>query len=401
MNAKRFGIFFILFIMLTPMIHDVHSFGADDKKAVLYANEACGHCNMYIDSIKVYLEDLGYDTEIRYMINDPTIRTEVNKLNVDNDIPVSMQGHLIINLNDRLFLEGHVPVEIIDPFMKKYPKGDFPKTVIFQDEMADIEDLKSYRVMDAYGNIKECAIDDDATVCLQDDNEKSEKLSEMPLIFLVLLTGFIDGVNPCAFAVLLFFIAFLFTMKRTKAEIYKVGTVYIIAIFLAYVSIGLGILKVIALSQAPHFMAQVGAYLVIFLGLINLKDYFWYGRGFSLKIPQLAHTTIKRYVQKATLPSSFILGFLVGLCTFPCSGGIYVAILGLLSTQVTYMQGLGYLALYNVMFVMPLIITLLFASNKRVVGKMEEWQASEKKHMKLMSGLVMITLGLVIILGVI
>jgi cytochrome c biogenesis protein CcdA len=60
-------------------------------------------------------------------------------------------------------------------------------------------------------------------------------------------------------------------------------------------------------------------------------------------------------------------GFLVGLCTFPCSGGIYIAIIGLLASQTTYLRGVSYLGLYNLAFIAPLLIILAGVGNQRVM----------------------------------
>ncbi len=102
---------------------------------------------------------------------------------------------------------------------------------------------------------------------------------------LIVSTGFLDGLNPCAFAVLLFFISFLFTIRKTKASIWKMGLVYISAIYLVYLGIGVGLLKTILITGQHHLMAKVGAWLVITLGIINLKDYFFHKLPLHLTIP--------------------------------------------------------------------------------------------------------------------
>ncbi len=222
---------------------------------------------------------------------------------------------------------------------------------------------------------------------------------DLSLVPLVAVSGFLDGIHPCGFAVLLFFIAFLFTLKRTRHQIFRMGAMYIFGVFLAYFLIGLGILKALALFPEPHFMARAGAVLVIILGLVNVKDYFFYGKWFSLKAPAFMTASVQEVVHKATLPAAFVAGFLVGLCAFPCAGGIYVAILGLIAAKMAFLEGLVLLVLYNIAFVGPLIIMLFLASSKRVVERMEKWEASEKKAVKLFSGLVMIALGLFILYG--
>lgn len=229
--------------------------------------------------------------------------------------------------------------------------------------------------------------------------QKATGMSWEVLLPLVVTSGFIDGIHPCGFAVLLFFMAFLFSLKRTRQAILGMGALYILGVFAAYFLIGLGILKAFALFPEPHFMAKAGAILVIALGLINIKDYFFYGKWFTLRIPSFSKGSIRDWVQRATGPAALVAGFLVGLCAFPCAGGIYVAILGVLAVNSAAWEGLGYLALYNLMFVAPLIIMLALASDKRVVERLEKWEASEKKKMRLYSGIVMIALGLFILYG--
>jgi len=102
-------------------------------------------------------------------------------------------------------------------------------------------------------------------------------------------------------------------------------------------------------------------------------------------------------MRRATLPAVAVLGVLVGLCEFPCTGGIYVGILGLLSAQTSYWVGFGYLLIYNVMFVLPLVAILFGIGNRRVIGQFSRWEVQHKRQLKLGQGLVMIALGVGII----
>lgn len=214
---------------------------------------------------------------------------------------------------------------------------------------------------------------------------------------LVLTTGFFDGINPCAFAVLLFFIAYLFTIRKTRASIWKMGSVYIGAIYLVYLGIGIGLLKAVLITGQHHLMAKVGAWLVITLGVLNLKDYFFPNLPGRLRILQFSKKTLQTWMEKATLPSAAVLGVLVGLCVFPCSGGPYVATIGLLAAKKTYLQGLSYLLLYNLAFITPLIVVLILASNKFVVERMTAWEQSKSQMMRLAAGVLMIALGVIIL----
>ena len=102
-------------------------------------------------------------------------------------------------------------------------------------------------------------------------------------------------------------------------------------------------------------------------------------------------------MRRATLPATAVVGFLVAICEFPCTGGIYVGILGLLASQTTYWNGMSYLALYNLMFVLPLVALLLVIGNRRVAGQFSRWMATHKRQARLAQGAVMVALGLAIL----
>src|SRR3989338_2401487 len=90
------------------------------------------------------------------------------------------------------------------------------------------------------------------------------------LLPLVIISSLIDSINPCAFSILFLTIAFLFNLGRNRREIFKIGGVYILGIFVVYLLIGLGILQTLHLFNTPHFMAKVGASLLVVLGGINI-----------------------------------------------------------------------------------------------------------------------------------
>ena len=214
---------------------------------------------------------------------------------------------------------------------------------------------------------------------------------------LVSVSAVIDSVNPCAFSILLLNIAFLMSIGKLRSNILKIGAVYILGIFVIYLLIGLGIVEALHLFNTPHFMAKVGAGLLIVLGAINIINEFFPRFPVKLKIPDAAHHRMAVYMEKASVPSAFMLGALVGLCEFPCTGGPYLLVLGLLHDQATYLKGLGYLILYNLIFILPLVLILALASRPKVLEKFQDWQRQENKKMRLYSGIAMILLGVLIL----
>jgi cytochrome c-type biogenesis protein len=218
------------------------------------------------------------------------------------------------------------------------------------------------------------------------------------LLPLVAVAALIDSVNPCAFSILLLTIAFLFTLGKSRREIFHIGGVYIIGIFTAYILIGLGILHALHLFGVPHFMAKVGALILIVWGALEVLNGIFPKFPLRLGIPRAAHHQMAILMEKGSVPAAFLLGGLVGLCEFPCTGGPYLMILGLLHDSATYLQGFGYLILYNGIFVLPLVLILFLASDKMVAEKIQQWRNRESRGMRLWTGIAMGGLAILILL---
>ena len=218
------------------------------------------------------------------------------------------------------------------------------------------------------------------------------------MVPLIAITGFLDGIHPCAIAILIFFVAFLITLKRSSKKIMLLGFVYILVIFLTYLAIGVGFLSGFMLFGQHHFFAKLGSILLIFLGFVSLKEYFFPKARFGFNLPKISNEKIKPLLQKATLPTIVVAAFLVGLCSVPCSGGIYTAITALLASKTTFFSGFLYLVLYNSMFVLPLLILLALSMNPYTLLKIGKWQQKNKKTQKFVMGLFMVVIGVLILL---
>lgn len=217
------------------------------------------------------------------------------------------------------------------------------------------------------------------------------------LLPLVLVAAVLDSVHPCSFSILLITIAFLFGMQMSRTRILQIGGLYIAGIFSSYLLIGLGILQVMHLFNTPHFMGKLGAALLIGFGILNLINRFFPQFPLKLKIPSVSHTAMGTLMEKASLPAAFLLGALVGICQFPCMGGPYLMVIGLLRDQVTYYSGFGYLVLYNAILVVPLIAVLWIAADKLLLQKMQEWKKTNLSAVRLWAGIAMILVGLLVL----
>lgn len=219
------------------------------------------------------------------------------------------------------------------------------------------------------------------------------------LLPLVTTAALIDSINPCAFSILLLTIAFLFSLGTlSRGRILGIGGSYIFGIFIAYLAIGLGVLQALHLFNTPHFMGKVGSVLLILFGALNLINHFFPRFPIQLKIPQAAHSKIADLMNKASVPTVFALGLLVGLCEFPCTGGPYLLVLGLLHDAQTKFRGLLYLIWYNLLFVLPLVAVLILASQQAVLDKLQTWKKSNLGTLKVFGGIIMIALGLTILI---
>jgi len=220
----------------------------------------------------------------------------------------------------------------------------------------------------------------------------------------VIVGGLIDGINPCAFTVLILFITAMLATVSTAADvsvarrrIIGMGAIYIASVFLTYLGLGIGLLATSALFSRLHAPARVGAILAIGMGLWMLKDFFLPDVGPRLAAPKFIGQWTVDAARKATIPALIVGGFLIGLCTVPCSGAVYLAVLSLLSMQSSALVGFAYLLLYNAMFILPLAALLIAASARPTLNKLAHWNLRHKEWVRLALGSGVVLMGLLIL----
>ena len=222
--------------------------------------------------------------------------------------------------------------------------------------------------------------------------------SYLPTLGTVVTTALIDSINPCAIGVLILLVSIMVVFK-SKKELMIYGFVYIFFVFLTYLLAGLGILYF--LSTIPLYISEyisifVGS-LIVVAGLIEIKDFFWYGRGITLSIPQEKAKQIHEMTKKITLPAMVFLGAFVAGVELPCTGGPYLAILVFLSQNFNF-QAFLWLILYNIIFVMPLIVILLMVYFGYKIPRLKRWKQNNRTYMRLATGIILIFLGWLLIL---
>lgn len=215
---------------------------------------------------------------------------------------------------------------------------------------------------------------------------------------LIITTGLLDSLNPCAISLLLIYIALMYTMQKDHKAIVGFGVYYIAAVFVTYFLLGIGLLEAFQFFGIPNLIVKIGAIFVIIFGLLNIKEYFFPNAPLKIRMPMSVRMKANEWAHKATIPSAIILGFLVGITEFPCSGAVYIAILSYLQAQETLTSGIFYLFIYNIMFISPLVIIYLFASNQVITEKLINKQEQLGRKMHLILAGLMIVLGAVMLI---
>jgi hypothetical protein len=186
----------------------------------------------------------------------------------------------------------------------------------------------------------------------------------------ILSAGLIDGLNPCAFATLIFFISYLTFVGRKKREILWVGIGFSGAVFITYVLIGVGILSFVQrFSFLPIFSRVVYLLTIAFalvLGIYSFYDYIQLKRGrhaeMKLQLPDFLKKRIHQIIRRESKSSRYLLaavfaGFMISLLEFACTGQVYLpTILFVTNIPSLKTSAFSYLMLYNVMFIVPLLI---------------------------------------------
>jgi cytochrome c biogenesis protein CcdA len=205
----------------------------------------------------------------------------------------------------------------------------------------------------------------------------------------------VDSINPCAFAVLIFLIVTMLAMG-SKRRMLRAAIVYIAAVYITYFLAGLGIFQVIqSLTSITHYVYLASGVIVLIAGLIEIREFFWCDGKSILKIPDKAKPIIENIARKGTLPAAILLGFLVSLFELPCTGGIYLAILTMMSQHQNF--SIFYLLLYNFIFILPLIIITSVIYIGASPETIEKCRLGGRRWMKLAAGLVLLALGIYIL----
>lgn len=217
---------------------------------------------------------------------------------------------------------------------------------------------------------------------------------------IVLSAAIIDSINPCAIGVLLFLTSVLLRSFADKKMLTILGMTYIATVFVIYTLSGLGLIwfqHILIERGFAEIIGTVAGVAVIILGLIELKDFYWYGKGISLEIAPSYKEKLSRMAMKISWLGIISIGGFVAMVELPCTGGPYLAVTAMLAKSFD-VQAFIYLLIYNAIFALPLLVILIllyyFGTSST---KLKLWRQKNRKWMNLSSGLLMLSLGALLI----
>ena len=222
----------------------------------------------------------------------------------------------------------------------------------------------------------------------------------LPALGTIVITALIDSINPCAIGVMILMISVMMASKKSTARMLALGSLYVLSVATVYFLAGLGLTYV--LTKIPLFITEYIAitvgFIIILAGLLEIKDYFWYGKGFSLQIPAKFAKQMHSKASKTTIPGVIALGAFVSAVELPCTGAPYLAIITLLSQYGFDLTAFLLLILYNVLFVSPLIVILGLVATGTKLYKVKKWKQEQKGLMRLLIGLLLVAMGWLLML---
>ncbi len=228
--------------------------------------------------------------------------------------------------------------------------------------------------------------------------------ARLSLPVLTLVLAGLDAFNPCAFFVLLFLLSMM-AHQKSRARMLMIGGVFVAISGLMYFAFMAAWLNVFQLFGHLAWVTVAAGALAVFVGAVNIKDYFWFERGLTLSIPESKKPDIFRRTRNilsaenlpAMIAATAFLAIAANFYELLCTAGfpmVYTRLLTLadLSPAARY----GYLAAYNLIYVLPLAAIVAVFAGSLGARKLNE---REGRLLKLMSGAMMLELGALLLLA--
>lgn len=338
----------------------------DKPNFCLFVSPTCVHCNKLKHEYWQQLKDKYKDT--------------VNFVELD----ISKDG------NNLIFVETAKAYGVTD---LGYPAACVGSTFLmgYPNEIATYADAA----------IEKAMLLDEDTILVQENAQDTQAAFSKITLWAIIGSGLVDGVNPCAFAVIVFFISFLTVYKYTRREIILVGAAYCFAVFVAYVLIGLGLFQFLYAMRGFAYVIKafyiITAAVCLAFFFLALYDFWIYKKTkkadkMLLQLP----TNLKVRIHKIMgfflrdkhesswrlVLAALAVGFAVSLVEAVCTGQVYLPTVVLIMQDPAFrVKAWLYLLLYNFMFILPLVLIFVLS----ILGyESKGFNDFLKKHLGLM-----------------
>jgi thiol-disulfide isomerase/thioredoxin len=219
----------------------------------------------------------------------------------------------------------------------------------------------------------------------------------------IVLAG-LDAFNPCAFFVLLFLLSLL-VRSQSRARMVLIGAIFIVVSGVWYFVFMAAWLNVFLWFGELRWMTLAAGIVAVLMAALNIKDFFAPARGPSLSIPAAKKPDLfarmRKLARASSLPSALlatvVLAAAANTYELLCTAGlpmIYTRVLTM--ADLTIAQYYLYLAFYNVVYVIPLIVIAAIFIKTLGTRKLQE---HEGRALKLLSGLMMLGLGIALLVA--
>jgi len=224
-------------------------------------------------------------------------------------------------------------------------------------------------------------------------NKHIEKMSP----FLILTAGFLAGFNPCLLAVMAFLASVTLAQKGGKKEMLKITLGFSTGIFTMYMFAGLSILSTVNfLPGIRSYFSEIAILVTALLGFWHIYDAYWLRKHAksTFRTPQSLKDFMSRMGEKNLLLLSFLAGGMFSLVKAPCVGAVYLSILSLLAMKTDIARGIEYMGIYNLGLLLPVVCLGLLLAFGLSPKKVTEFRERKRVGIRLTTGLILITLAL-------
>jgi cytochrome c biogenesis protein CcdA/glutaredoxin-related protein len=231
-------------------------------------------------------------------------------------------------------------------------------------------------------------------------------------VFTIMAAGLIDGLNPCAFATLIFFISYLTTTKKSEKQILLIGISFILGVFITYLLLGIGIFRSLQTANETAWVSfiiyPIAGVVAFIFGTYSVYDYTKIRKGETkemvLKLPKKIKELVRWIIQKQVnikyfTVIAFFTGMLISIFEFVCTGQVYLpTIIYIMGIPEYRGQAFGYLVLYNIMFIIPLILIFVAAFFGVTDKRLKEFLKKHIGLLKIVTAVMFFVLGIVMFL---